>query len=71
MTDIEYYLRFKRETIYLYNDELECYIKSVPGKGYFAKFKGQMEKPIPAFSKNVTMAIDAKKEVAKEEYDLA
>ncbi len=68
---IDYYMRFKTETIYLWEDENEMYIKSVPGKGYFAKFPGKEEGPIAANSGSVTRAIEARKEISKAEYDKA
>lgn len=69
--NFDYYDRFKKEIIYLWNDEVECYIKSVPGHGYFIKFKGGPEKEIPADSKTVVLAIETKQEVTKEEYEKA
>ena len=65
----DYYERLGSETLYLWNDDAECYIKSVPGVGFFIKFKGEDEKPIAADTKTVTMAIDAREEVSKSEYD--
>jgi len=66
---IQYYTRFATETIYLYNDEYECYIKSVPGVGWFVKFPGQEEGRISASSKNAVYARDARNEVSKSEYE--
>lgn len=66
-----YYERFKKETIFLWEDENEVYVKSVPGKGYFAKFPGKQEYPIAPNTDTVTRAIDAQKEVTEEEYEKA
>lgn len=69
MTDIEYYNRFKSETIYLYYDTEDVYVKSVPGDGCFAKFKGGKEFQIRPDSDIVVRAIVSKNEVTKEQYD--
>lgn len=71
MNDIEYFQKFKTQTVYLWEDENQCYIKSVPGKGYFQKFPGSDEKPIDSNTDTVTRAILAKKEVPKEQYEKA
>lgn len=36
-------MRFKNEIIFLWEDENEVYVKSVPGDGYYAKFPGGKE----------------------------
>jgi hypothetical protein len=69
--NITYYERFKKETIYLWEDEAEVYIKSTPTEGYFAKYPGNKEFNIGASTEIVNRAIDAKKEVSKNEYDKA
>lgn len=65
------YNRFNHEVIYLWEDENELFIKSVPGKGYFARFPGGKEYKIAATSDSVTRAEAAMKEVSKEEYENA
>ena len=67
----EYYERFKTETIYLLNKEEDAYVKSVPGKGFFAKFPGGKEYPVSEHSNMVTLAFDGKHEVSKQVYDSA
>lgn len=67
-----YYERFTKETIYLWEDEAEVYIKSIPNDdGYFAKYPGKTEFKIGASTGIVVRAIHAKKEVSKAEYDKA
>lgn len=66
---IAYYQRFKTEPIYLYDDQEKTYVKSVPGKGYFAKLKGGKEFSMQYDNAIVIRAIDGKCEVAKKEYD--
>ncbi len=67
MTNKEYYKRFKKEIIYLWEDEAECYIKSTPnGGGYFAKYPGKTEFKIGASTGIVVRAIHAKKSVQKQ-----
>lgn len=70
-TNFEYYERFKTETIYLFNKEEGAYVKSVPGKGFFAKFPKGKEYKVSESSRMVTVAFDGKKEVTKEEYENA
>ncbi len=67
----EYYKRFKTETIYLLNKEEGAYVKSVPGKGFFAKFKGEEEYEVAEDSNMVTLAFDGQHEVSKKTYDSA
>ena len=67
--EIKYYDRFSNETIYLWNDDVGCFIKSDPKEGYFMKVKGKEEKPIAANSNTVVNAIHAKKEVTEKEYE--
>jgi hypothetical protein len=67
----KYFQRFRTETIYLYNDEAERYIKSVPGQGYFAKKKGGKEYPVDSDSDTVVRAIHGRVEVTQKEYDSA
>ncbi|HEV8079562.1 MAG TPA: hypothetical protein VGP43_02535 [Chitinophagaceae bacterium] len=43
MDNIKYYDRFNKETIYLWNDDAECYVKFDPITGTFAKYKGRNE----------------------------
>ncbi len=69
--NITYYERFKKETIYLWEDEAEVYIKSIPKDGYFAKHPGKKEFKIASSTEIVNRAIDAKKEVSKDKYDKA
>jgi hypothetical protein len=71
MNNLNYYERFKREVIYLWNDDAEAYVKSTPGRGYFAKLKGGKEFEIAADTDTVVMAIHGKREVTKEEYEKA
>jgi hypothetical protein len=71
MSNISYYERFKKETIYLWNDEAQVYVKSVPGVGYFAKYKKGEEFPVVASSDLVVMAIDSKQEVSRSTYEKA
>ncbi len=68
---IQYWNRFKTETIYLWEDQEELYVCAVAGKGYFAKFKGGKEYKISSSSHIVVRAIHAKREVSKEEYENA
>ena len=68
MTNLIYYLRFKTEIIYLWEDEEQVYVKSTPA-GYYAKFPGGKEYPIDQTTNIVTRAIHAKWEVTKEVYD--
>lgn len=65
------YERFKHETIYLWEDESELYIKSVPGQGYYAKGAGKPEYKIAANTDAVTRAVAAMNEVSKSEYENA
>lgn len=69
MKNIDYYKRFSEEVVYLWNDEIECYVKCSPDKGCFMKFKGGNEIPIAANSNTVVFAIDSKKEVTEKEYN--
>lgn len=71
MGNQEYYNRFKKEIIYLWNDEAQVYVKSTPNDGYFAKFPGGNEFKIDASTDTVVMAIDGKREVKAAEYDKA
>jgi hypothetical protein len=71
MSNQAYYMRFKKEIIYLWNDDAQCYVKSTPKNGYFAKYPGKPEFKIDASSNTVVMAIDGKREVKASEYDNA
>ncbi len=71
MTDKEYYKRFMTETIYLWEDERETYVKSVPGADCYAKLPGGEEFKIKPDSDLFCRAFYAKKEVSKKEYDKA
>ena len=67
--DEEYLTSFSRVSIYLWNDEYECFIKSVPGMGFWAKFPGKAEYPISSDSKIVVLAVFGGQTVSKEIYE--
>lgn len=69
--DEEYLLSFSKEIIYLWNDEYECFVKSVPGMGFWAKFPGNKEYQISGSSHIVVQAVFGSERVAKEVYDNA
>lgn len=69
MIDSKFINRLRTQEVYLWEDENECYIKSVPDGGYFVKFPGGKESPIKADSDTVTRAVAAKKEVSKDKYE--
>lgn len=66
-----YWQRFKTEPIYLWEDQEQVYVRSVPGGGYFAKYKGYKEFAIYHTDHIVVRAIAARQEVTKEEYEQA
>ena len=68
MNDIEYWSRFKNEEIFMWNDEEECFVRSEPGVGYFARFPGKKEYKISPNSKIVMMAIDSRNEITRQAY---
>jgi hypothetical protein len=63
-------MRFRKEPMYLWNDEEETYLRSDTNV-FFAKKKGGNEFKIDHATKTVVGAINGKKEVPKEEYDSA
>ena len=67
----EYLMKFKVVPVYLFNDDAEVYVRSDPGTGFFARFAGKKEFSIRANTDTVTMAIDGRKEITKEEYEKA
>ncbi len=69
--NIEYYKRFKKEVIYLWNDEEEVFVKSVPGAKCYAKLKGGAEFEISPENEVVIRAMAAGKEVGRDEYNKA
>lgn len=71
MDKLSYYARFETEVIFLLSDEAETYVKSVPGGGYLAKFKGGKEFPIKSTSDVVGRAIDGMRELTVLEYENA
>lgn len=66
---LKYYERFKKETIYLYNTEAQCFIKSDPGAGFYGKFAGGQPRRIPPDCRTVVMAIDERNEITKEDFE--
>ena len=68
---VNFYKRFLAETMYFWNDEVECYVKVDPDIGSFIKFKGKLEAPINSDSKTVIGAVSPGFEVTKKEYEEA
>lgn len=62
------YNRFKTETVYMWDDENQLYVKSIPGKGYLARSPGGEEYEIPFDSDTVVRAIHSEKEVTEKMY---
>lgn len=71
MKDKEFFKRFRNETIYLYDDQEETYIKSVPGDECYTKLKGGNEFRITPDNGIVIRAMHAGNEVSKKEFDQA
>ena len=69
--DKNYLISFSKTTKYLWNYEYECFVKSVPGNGFWAKFPGKPEYPINSESNIVVLAIYGGQFVSKESYDKA
>lgn len=67
--DADYLTKFSEKVMYLWSDEYECWVKSVPGVGYFAKFTGKAEYSIDGKSDIVMQAIYGGQTVTKEEYE--
>ena len=70
-TMYEYLRKFKVVQVYLFNEDAQVYVRSDPGAGFFARFPGKEEFSIRANTDTVTMAIDGRKEISKEEYEKA
>ncbi len=67
-TSINFLERFQKETMYLWNDEKETYVKSTPEGATFAKLPGGKEFEIKRNSDLFFLAVN---EVTQEEYDNA
>jgi hypothetical protein len=65
----KYYDRFKWEEIFLWNDDIECFVRSHPKDGYFMKFPGGSESSVAYDSNTVVIAIESQKEVTRNEYE--
>lgn len=67
--DTRYLTSFSEKVMYLWNDEYQCYVRSVPGVGYFARFPGKAEYQISGKSDIVVQAVLGGQEVTKTVYE--
>lgn len=65
----KYYRKFVSETVYLWNDFDEVFVKVVPGKGFYIKRPGSDEYKVDPGSDIVTNAMSGKREITKQQYD--
>jgi hypothetical protein len=67
--DQKYLNKVSSETMYFWNDEDECFIKSVPGGGFYAKFKGIAEYQIEGTTDMVINGVMSGRVATKSEYE--
>jgi|GEM_PF-3509655 len=68
--DENYLLALSQKTVYFWNNEDECFVKSVPGCGYFIKFPGKKEYALNSASNIVMRGIYSGKTVTEDEYEM-
>lgn len=66
---VEFLTKSTSQVIYFKSSLEEAVIKSIPAKGYFAKFKDGEEFETKGGSKMVADAIEQLEEITKEEYE--
>lgn len=67
--DQQYLATMAKKVQYYWDDQDECFIKSVPGQGFFAKFKGKEEYQVDDDSDLVMLAVFSGTTATKAEYD--
>jgi len=69
IVDQKYLAQLSKKVMYFWNDEDECFVKSIPGVGYFVKFKDIAEYQVNGESDLVIKGVMSGEVATMAEYE--